>query len=218
MTTSCDEQGHWTLQNPPYCTVKDCGRLEDGTNTQPVPSNIPTIYNSSYTYQCNIGFESSAKLTAFSISCGPPPEGIKTESFVDGYNQEYLDYYKYRCKPGYTTDDEVIAQCLASKRWSILPPTCHAKKCETPPNGENTKAVPNSIATTYGSSYTYECEDGYEAPSAEMETVCNHQGQWTLKPLPVCTGRLSQYPLEETKQDTLIYKLITSILQFLFTS
>jgi len=70
---------------------------------------------------------SSRILNIAAISCGPPPEGIKTESFVDGYNQEYLDYYKYKCKPGYTTDDEVIAQCLASKRWSILPPTCHGK-------------------------------------------------------------------------------------------
>jgi len=59
------------------------------------------------------------------MDCGPLPVGVNTEGISDEYNTKYLDYYRYRCLTGYTTNDTTVVQCLASKSWSHPPPTCH---------------------------------------------------------------------------------------------
>ncbi|KAF6035039.1 hypothetical protein EB796_006653 [Bugula neritina] len=139
-----------------------CNPPARGETTRPV-TNQTMSTGSSFEYQCNVGYECiDCNMTATCLNtgnwsipppncsrmdCGPLPVGVNTEGISDEYNTKYLDYYRYRCLTGYTTNDTTVVQCLASKSWSHPPPTCHVRNCGTPANGTNTKPIPGNIVT-----------------------------------------------------------------------
>ena len=58
--------------------------------------------------------------------------------------------------------------------------------CTALPAGTNTKSVSDDLAdSAVGTNYTYECLDGYNAPSDDLITTCLSSGNWSLSS-PTC--------------------------------
>ena len=59
------------------------------------------------------------------VSCGNPPNGIKTESVPEDLTLNYLDVWNYTCLPGYETCDEMSTYCQLNGSFSLKqPPNC----------------------------------------------------------------------------------------------
>ena len=58
--------------------------------------------------------------------------------------------------------------------------------CKSLPEGQNTKSPADDLAgSAVGTSYTYECLDGYKPSSDGLVTTCLPTGKWSLQ-TPEC--------------------------------
>ena len=64
-----------------------------------------------------------------------------------------------------------------------------AVTCEALPEGNNTRSAVEDLAgVVVGTSYTYECLDGYKPSSDGLVTTCLITGKWSLQ-TPECEGK-----------------------------
>ena len=201
-TLRCLSNGSWT-SSLPSCNIVSCGSPDSISNGS-LTGRVFT-YNSSVTYECNIGFNligdstlsclssgvwSSSVPSCNLVSCGNPlhvDNGILMGS-VFTYNQ----HVQYRCQPGYMLSGESDFVCQADSSWSSSWPSCSRISCGNP------GAVGNGSMSTIDGNYLFQsvvlftCNSGFDLYGSSRVS-CLANGNWSDR-LPTCARIRCHHP------------------------
>eukprot|EP00117_Sycon_ciliatum_P039828 scpid16353/ scgid29370/ CUB and sushi domain-containing protein 3; CUB and sushi multiple domains protein 3 len=199
-TITCSASGAFSGVAP-TCRAIDCGSLVNPDNGAVTVSS--TTYGSSASYNCNNGYSLSGDVYRVCqangqwsgsapacqlIDCGDPgnvADGVRT-----GQSTTYASAVSFVCNPGYTLFGSQRRTCQANALWSGQQPTCQIVDCGdpgTPSNGGKTLTT-----TTYGSSASFTCSEGYELVGSSRRE-CTASGQWSGTQ-PVCNAIICSNP------------------------
>ena len=83
---------------------------------------------------------------------------------------QYQDRCTFQCNDGYELQGSIIRQCEGSGEWSGSRTQCNIRHCP-----DITTLIPNSRScdTSYNSTCTIECEDGYNKLGDSSQYICN---------------------------------------------
>ncbi|CAH1776940.1 unnamed protein product [Owenia fusiformis] len=203
----CNESGLWDGY-PIGCSMKDCGKPE------PVESGDlsynSTVFNSTATVNCDIGYElslesnvdgiircnESGSWDGYPIGCSlkdcDTPESAQNGDF--SYNSTVFNSTAIiSCDIGHELSSESnmdgIIRCNESGLWDGYPIGCSIKDCGKPEPVESGDFSYNS--TVFNSTAKVNCDIGYELSSESNEEGmirCNESGLWDGYPIG-CTKK-----------------------------
>ncbi|XP_077973714.1 sushi, von Willebrand factor type A, EGF and pentraxin domain-containing protein 1-like isoform X2 [Styela clava] len=199
-TVTCKRYGEWSTG--PDCQPVDCGLRECPDNG--FCENTGTIFQRTFTARCDTGYEFEPNIREFTVecladaswsmpentdtfeectrmSCGPHPtikHGRGISDLLLPEAQLYGSRIQYVCDPGYElhgTKDSVVC----NGTWSPDPPECLPKDCGDPPSCIE-KANCTFETTTFKSSFTVSCNEGYELEQdiPVKDLKCGESGEW----------------------------------------
>ncbi len=119
------------------------------------------------------------------IDCGNPTT-ITDGSFtlIDGSSTEYGSRVRYQCNdPGYTIIGNEIRFCTEDATWNGTDPSCELFNCIDPGHLHNGQRKGDDF--TYGSSVSYECDNGYYLLGDSIIT-CGNDMTWNSSVTPTC--------------------------------
>ncbi|XP_040039010.2 sushi, von Willebrand factor type A, EGF and pentraxin domain-containing protein 1 isoform X1 [Gasterosteus aculeatus] len=209
-TLKCLASGEWDTK-PPACVEISCSPpqpIENGFVEGQDHSFGVTIF-----YSCFPGFQlvgqdhltceefgwSSSVPVCVPSDCGLPPhidfgEYVRVAqlsgssdgagALIPPMDLSFLHgtFIEYRCHKGYDITRPTRLTCQEDGGWSGTAPSCVPAECETPPAPERGRV--NVTDTSFGSTVTYACEDGYEL-EGEAVRECVSGRLWT-RDAPVC--------------------------------
>lgn len=182
----CLASGKWS-DNEPTCEAPQCITPSPPLNGGVTVSGLSI--GSTATYTCLPGFSmvgtetrqcqqdtmwSSTAPMCQAIICDvltPPDNGrVSTSGTTVGSTATYS------CFPGFNLQGAATAQCQSTGKWVPSPPTCSLVDCgdlQAPSFGTVTLS-----GTTYGSTATYACNDGYMVAGMAVR-VCQSNKNWS---------------------------------------
>ncbi|GAB6029547.1 hypothetical protein CHUAL_005296 [Chamberlinius hualienensis] len=192
-TRICQESGQWSGSRPEcreiYCptlTVPDNGFVNYSTENTTVGSVAEfscrdgyRLDGSSVIYCSDDGSWDEESPLCQPVFCKNPPK--ITNGFITNTSiNEVLvgQHITFDCDIGYQIQPHTFAPkiiCSDRQEWDGEIPLCVTVDCGKPPIFP--KALSIVIETTYNSSVTYFCQDGYK--SAQWELICEANGHWT---------------------------------------
>ncbi|KAJ8262625.1 hypothetical protein GJAV_G00168490 [Gymnothorax javanicus] len=114
------------------------------------------------------------------LSCGRPKplkNGIMT-----GTNFTFGSKVTFSCRKGFVLRGPGEIRCLASLKWSRVPPVCEPVTCGEPPTLQNANVTLSG--RIFQSIASYSCTEGYRLQGVS-ELVCEASGVWS-GPAPLC--------------------------------
>jgi hypothetical protein len=184
-TRSCLMDGTWSGMTP-ACVHADCPALPspDGGTV-----SAPTLtFGSTATYACESGYgltgastrtcQTDGTWSAAAPTCTIKSCGALTAPSNGAVNMTAATYGSiatFSCGAGYTLSGAATITCQTDGTWSAIAPACVIADCGalTAP----VKGSVNAMVTTYGSSATYACDNGYLLSSAATR-ACGADGKW----------------------------------------
>ncbi|XP_013383226.1 sushi, von Willebrand factor type A, EGF and pentraxin domain-containing protein 1 [Lingula anatina] len=188
----CNFKGKWD-KDPPSCTIVKCrkppslqfGRVEGKS----------FVFGSKVTYHCDTGYKLIGRQTlkcnadgqwgGSSPICDPVycdvPQQIQN-GFVHATSYAYNATVHYTCRTGHMLFGNKMQVCLRNGSWSGSIPVCEPIPCLPPSPVANAKIIGEDF--TFGSTVTYECQEGYILEGIP-ERVCREDATWH-NPQPSC--------------------------------
>ncbi|KAK9524849.1 hypothetical protein VZT92_017214 [Zoarces viviparus] len=211
-TLKCLASGEWDI-NPPACVQISCTPpqpIESGFVEGQDHSFGVTIFYSCFPGFQLVGLEhltceefgwSSSVPVCVPSDCGLPPhidfgeyvrptrlagssDAASKDTGTSPMDLSFLHgtFIEYRCHKGYDITSPTTLVCQEDGGWNGTAPSCVPAECETPPGPEH--GWVNVTDTSFGSTVTYTCEDGYEL-DGESVRQCVSGRLWT-NDAPVC--------------------------------
>ncbi|XP_059474921.1 sushi, von Willebrand factor type A, EGF and pentraxin domain-containing protein 1-like isoform X2 [Neocloeon triangulifer] len=123
------------------------------------------------------------------VFCGEAPriEFARHTAPVDQLSFAVDTTLQYHCQPGYATTGFPHAKCLNLDRnatWFGPDITCDPRTCGPPLGTEN--GWIEGDCYTYSCRISYHCAVGYELQGGRPERVCQNDGSWYPKEVPMC--------------------------------
>ncbi|XP_061921980.1 sushi, von Willebrand factor type A, EGF and pentraxin domain-containing protein 1 isoform X1 [Entelurus aequoreus] len=201
-TLKCLAGGEWDVE-PPVCVQISC------TPPQPIENGFVEGQDHGFGvtifYSCFPGFQlvgqdhltceefgwSSTVPVCVPSDCGLPPH-IDFGDYVrvtklGGSSPSDLSFLQgalieYRCHGGYDLTSPICLVCQEDGSWNGTAPSCVPAECVTPPYPEHGQV--NVTDTSFGSTVTYTCEEGYELEGDPVRQCLS--GQLWTNDAPVC--------------------------------
>lgn len=200
-TRTCLSGGTWS-ESAPSCVSVSCappGNIENGH-----AQYDSLTYGDVVVYVCDVGYQLigvsvhtcdasgqwSEKIPACQlINCGAPPN-VKN-AIVTGNSYNYIETIYYTCSEGFELIGNNLLQCSSDGTWKGSLPGCQLVKCGPPP------VIPRATTTvstlTYGSTASYNCNDGYTL-TGQSTARCSGSGEWDYDPTIECLSVECNYP------------------------
>ncbi|CAH1797849.1 unnamed protein product [Owenia fusiformis] len=205
----CQGDANWT--SIPYCKIKDCGNLHNGSirygQISDGSSNL-TTFNEIVYFECDLNYFSYTQLTVQCTqhgnwsdvvpeciaNCSVPIVEFANEDYSNGIHIEGMSV-NFTCITGFNMTGNPESVCLETTMWSELP-ACSPLDCQTAPvidNGMHSflnleGPYPYSgeaDETLFNAIYQFTCDEGYEnLDNVEMKFRCDANASWT--PMPYC--------------------------------
>ncbi|KAK7100185.1 sushi, von Willebrand factor type A, EGF and pentraxin domain-containing protein 1-like isoform X2 [Littorina saxatilis] len=199
ITTTCLAEGYWSSEIP-QCEMITCGEPE------PIFQGTVTVegyeYNSTATYECNIGYRLTGAEVArclesgewdlefrecLLVTCGGPPETIQHGALVENnLIFIYEDQVEYQCDAGYELVGSGRLTCTADGIFAPSPPSCAKIQCPSP------ETPTHGAVQIINDTLIYSCVPGYELAGIPQRR-CLETGQWEGV-APVCIPILCPPP------------------------
>jgi hypothetical protein len=194
-TRTCQADGTWS-GTAPTCVPAMCPAL-----TAPAGGTVTAqalTYGSVATYACSIGYAMTGTATRTCQQDGTwsgsaPTCTIKncgtlanpTNGTVSAPATTYGSTATYSCAAGYNMSGSATRTCQDTATWSGTAPTCVIVNCGALTNPAN--GAVNAPTTTYGSSATYSCTNGYGLVGPTTRS-CQANGTWSGA-TPMCLSQ-----------------------------
>ncbi|XP_046362262.2 sushi, von Willebrand factor type A, EGF and pentraxin domain-containing protein 1-like isoform X2 [Haliotis rufescens] len=187
----CQKNWKWSA-HASTCIIKNCGSppvVARATVSAPV-----TTFGATATYTCNVGFrlrsspfsrcKKDGTWTAMGRictlhDCGAPKALPNAVSSSPATTVGRIA--TYTCKPGYTASGTRTILCKAGGTWATTNFKCTIKNCGTPT--AVTDATVSAPTTTFGSTATYTCNQGFTRRSGYLKVVCLSSARWSTNNL-----------------------------------
>ncbi|XP_060586453.1 sushi, von Willebrand factor type A, EGF and pentraxin domain-containing protein 1-like, partial [Ruditapes philippinarum] len=182
--------GNWS--SFPSCELVDCGSygLVDNGNVSP---GTGTKYDDTVDIACLENFKLIGKSQGICLQNGswtekPVCMRLECQKFIvpenaiipENINETAVGTnISLVCIGGYDLVGAEIVMCKGNETWSEIP-DCKLKDCG-PPNNINNSKLTGLDKTTFNSTFTVECEDGYNL-KGESILQCQINGSWTKYP------------------------------------
>ncbi|XP_068694975.1 sushi, von Willebrand factor type A, EGF and pentraxin domain-containing protein 1-like isoform X1 [Montipora foliosa] len=182
----CTAKKRWSGLTP-RC-LRDCARPAVPRNA--IISNPSDSYRSGQkvTFECIQGFNPAGMATQMCFQggwtvlpfkcteggCGEPGTPKNGRKVGMQYSVNYKVYFD--CDLGYELWGSEERKCQQNGTWTGQQPVCKVVDCGIPQKPENGRIVGNE--TTFRSSITYECDEGYELQGTK-ERMCTSDKKWS---------------------------------------
>ncbi|KAI0236130.1 P-selectin, partial [Lamellibrachia satsuma] len=197
----CTLEWEWTPHITGHCERIHCPNLTHPRHSEIYSDPGSTIAGSVVRYRCAEGFRqingslelvcnldgywSADPRNARAIRCPAPEYASFTEADVNATSYAYATTVTYSCMTGFDLiAGDTERTCLANHRWSGIKPLCRIVSCgSVAPVAHALYDVPEE--TTYMTTITYDCQEGYKRGVGNWTRTCLENKQWTGTP-PMC--------------------------------
>ena len=193
----CTENATWNGTDPSCQPVfSNCGDPGNLLNGQRNGDDF--TYGSSVSYECDNGYyllgdsiitcgdnmtwNSTVNPTCNPVNCSNPGHLVNGQRIGDDFT--YGSSVSYECDNGYYLLGDSIITCGDNMTWnSTVNPTCNPVNCSNPGHLVNGQRIGDDF--TYGSSVSYECDNGYYLLGDSIIT-CGDNMTWNSTVNPTC--------------------------------
>ncbi|XP_067667359.1 P-selectin-like [Haliotis asinina] len=203
-------------------SVADCGRPRR-LDTLTAPDTSGTFLGAVVVYACRMGYNttggsglivcqntgqwSTPTLQCTAVDCGMPL-ALPNQSLGQVTSTNFNSSVIYTCSVGYTlstgTGESV---CQDTAVWSTPTQICQIVDCKTPAARSNA-THDLIVSTTFNTTVTFTCDDGFRNHGDDDSITCQENGQWSSTSLDcrvipnwITTKRLSAGPTTLTCTD-----------------
>uniref|UniRef100_H0YSS6 Sushi, von Willebrand factor type A, EGF and pentraxin domain-containing protein 1 n=1 Tax=Taeniopygia guttata TaxID=59729 RepID=H0YSS6_TAEGU len=173
----CLDNGSWNSISPSCLDVDECAV---GSDCDEHASCLNT--NGSYVCTCIPPYTGDGKKCAEPVKCYNP--GNPEHGHLHGDTYSVGSQVTFSCQEGFQLTGATKLTCMESGDgvWNHAPPSCEMVMCPPPQDISNGKYI--FSGTTYLSSVSYTCDNGYSLQGPSV-LVCASSGNWNSTP-PVC--------------------------------